>query len=260
MRTLLLFLILALPAFASVPESPIVSHKVNEEREFQNVYQAIKNPTISAETVSSATISSLTVSTMSASSATITNATINTSSITTLSVSVASVTVSLDLGSKKITHVANGTVSTDAATFSQVKLLQTVTGETSAGVTVASTNASSASLSSSNLIRYTPTVTTSTAVITIIVNVACDGMSAGSAIYVTPVIDGVTFTPMGIMQIAGFSGHVVWNQTLVVTKFFGDTNQHTIQIGGYKVGTVTGAVLSSDTAPGTRYLIQEELF
>ena len=68
----------------SVPETPVVTHVTNpaDQREFQNVYQAIKNPTINKAVISSATISSLIISTMTVSSFTATNATASTFTVT----------------------------------------------------------------------------------------------------------------------------------------------------------------------------------
>src|ERR1700740_2313973 len=55
------FLLLLRLCWASVPESPIVTHSdANDQREFQNAYQAIKNPTIANGTASTMTVTSLT--------------------------------------------------------------------------------------------------------------------------------------------------------------------------------------------------------
>lgn len=73
--TWLFFLFLSGSCLAgSVPESPIVVHKQpDQQREFQNVYQAIKNPTIanaaiSSETVTISTITNLSVTKINGSS------------------------------------------------------------------------------------------------------------------------------------------------------------------------------------------------
>jgi hypothetical protein len=126
-------------------------------------------------------------------------------------------------------------------------------------ITVTSTDSEAASVDPTNIMLYTPLNADSTCYITIVVNVACDGMGTGSALYVTPVVDGVTLDARGIMQAAGFSGHLVWDQTIVFKMAFGDTTEHSIQIGGYTVGTVTTPALANDTLVATTYMVQEIL-
>lgn len=93
MRFVFLFLLacgLVESSWGIVNQNVIVPHSDDaDQREFQNVYQAIANPTINVATISSATISSATI------------------------------TQRLDMTSHKITNLANGTASTDAMAFGQ---------------------------------------------------------------------------------------------------------------------------------------------
>ncbi len=132
----------------------------------------------------------------------------------------------IDMGSAKITALANGTAATDAAAFGQIRLLQTIYGSSTTGFSTASNTYQTSNLSAS----ITPTSSSNRVKITIS-GLALNNNVALSDMNISIFRGSTNLGPaVGFGQVSGASGAVYANLSFVTVDSPATTSSTTYSV------------------------------